>query len=693
MKKRTLSNMKRLVIVLVVLPMLGMLTISAILIATKLQTYQNATATIDLTEQATKLTALVHAMQVERGQSAGFLASGGKNFTQTLPGVRETTDAAITALGDAHPTLLNRLANLSTQRLAVDDQALTVPQMAGWYTGNINAALALSNDALLLSLEPEILRLGNGWAALAQAKESAGLQRAAGATGLGAGAFSPKVFNGFVSLGAIERKSLGTAMSLLDEIITQELLDDGIQRSDVGAFRTAIIDAGVNAAPEGLTAPDWFASSTAWIDGLREIELTIASLVSARAESISTAALVWLVISASTTVAAMVVASVIGLRTVSTFNYGMEGLLNAMKRLRERDFDKRPRNRDLSTDIGRLFAAIDDTREDLHALETERAEADAIRQSVLSEMKDALRTLSEGDLTHSIDTTFSPDYEQLRDDFNTTSQQLLKIVGGLNDAVATLDTSSVSLSAATSDIARRTHEQTAALDETTTTLGHLTQAVTEAAQNARDARSMTQSLRKEASSGRGEVERAIPVMKDIAQAAEEMRQMVTLIDDIAFQTNLLALNAGVEAARAGEAGRGFAVVAGEVRTLAASAGSTANDIKQLIEETNRIVKSGVSMVEHAVNAFVEIDTNVEKANASVSKIADDAEAQAHSIAEIKSAIGAVDDATRKNADAADNCDQQTASVKTQASQVQTLAAWFNVGSKAKDETADTRTAA
>ena len=151
MKKRNLSNMKRLVIVLVVVPMLGMLTISALLIASKLDTYQNARATIHLTDQATKLTALVHAMQVERGQSAGFLASGGKNFTQTLPGVRETTGAAITALGDAHPTLMERLADLRTQRLAVDDQALTVPQMAGWYTGNINAALSLSSDALLLS--------------------------------------------------------------------------------------------------------------------------------------------------------------------------------------------------------------------------------------------------------------------------------------------------------------------------------------------------------------------------------------------------------------------------------------------------------------------------------------------------------------------------------------------------------------
>lgn len=78
-------------------------------------------------------------------------------------------------------------------------------------------------------------------------------------------------------------------------------------------------------------------------------------------------------------------------------------------------------------------------------------------------------------------------------------------------------------------------------------------------------------------------ESSFSALQNLTDAAGEIQNRSSQIDDLAGQTNLLALNAAIEASRAGEAGRGFAVVADEVRNLADQSRNTAQEISTSIK--------------------------------------------------------------------------------------------------------------
>ena len=89
---------------------------------------------------------------------------------------------------------------------------------------------------------------------------------------------------------------------------------------------------------------------------------------------------------------------------------------------------------------------------------------------------------------------------------------------------------------------------------------------------------------------------AADAINDLAQKAQSIGSIVTVIDEIAGQTNLLALNASIISAQAGEHGKGFGVVASEIKQLAEKTGRSTREIADTVKGIQQEMKRAVSAI-------------------------------------------------------------------------------------------------
>jgi methyl-accepting chemotaxis protein len=176
--------------------------------------------------------------------------------------------------------------------------------------------------------------------------------------------------------------------------------------------------------------------------------------------------------------------------------------------------------------------------------------------------------------------------------------------------------------------------------------------------------------------GVGDARRTDAIVRELADGAQKIGDIVTLIAGIAGQTNLLALNATIEAARAGDAGKGFAVVASEVKGLAEQTAKATQDIGQQITTIQSATKQAVDAIDAITSTITEISavsttiaTAVQQQGAATAEIARNVQQTAISAQKITSNIGGVSQAAKATGAAADQVLGAASELSRQAEQL------------------------
>ena len=233
------------------------------------------------------------------------------------------------------------------------------------------------------------------------------------------------------------------------------------------------------------------------------------------------------------------------------------------------------------------------------------------------------------------------------------TKPVTKMVNNLSESSSQIGISSTQLSTASQEIANGAQEQASSIEETTSSMEELSSMVKQNLGNTRQASLLSEKATEASQGGFDKMTSMLSAMNNISKSAEDIKNVIDVIDDIAFQTNMLALNAAVEAARAGEAGMGFAVVADEVKNLANRSSESAKETASMIKETLKNVEDGMTISKDLSETFKDILANSRKVQEMNKEVETASGQQDEGIEQVNKAMVQFDTVVQTNASSAE----------------------------------------
>ncbi|MCA2025241.1 methyl-accepting chemotaxis protein [Enterobacter sp. K16B] len=254
---------------------------------------------------------------------------------------------------------------------------------------------------------------------------------------------------------------------------------------------------------------------------------------------------------------------------------------------------------------------------------------------------------------------------------NSLSGNIATLVREIRASSQTAMTLSDQLSSRSAQLSVKTEQQSASLVQTAASMEQMAASTKNNADNTRLASEQANMATRQARKGGELMGQVATNMESITECAQQMTEIISLIDGIAFQTNILALNAAVEAARAGDHGKGFSVVAEEVRNLAHRSAEAAKNIKALIEVTSSNVSQGATVVSEAEKNMQEIVAGSGNVSRLMDEISASTSEQEKGISQITLALSELERVTQSNVAMAEELNGSSDVLRNQVIELQT----------------------